>query len=91
MFCPDARSNDGMLDVIIADDLAPLRIAMMLPGAFKGKHVGKKGIHIFRASKIELITETKEPVHLDGESGGIRDHIIIRLLDKRVRMITSRP
>lgn len=88
MFCPSAVSNDGKLDVIIADNLPPLRIASLLPGAFKGGHVGKAGIHIYRASKIELICQDKEPVHLDGESGGIRDHVVARILDERVRIIT---
>ncbi len=88
MFCPDAVSNDGKLDVIVADRLAPLRIAMLLPPAFKGGHVGKKGIYIYKASKIELICDNTQPVHLDGESGGIRERVVIKLLDQRVRIIT---
>ena len=91
MFCPDAVSNDGKLDVIIADRLPPLRIAMLLPMAFKGKHAGKKGIHLYRASKVELICDNDQPVHLDGESGGMRNKVLARLLGERLRIITSRP
>ena len=91
MFCPDAVSNDGKLDIIIADRLPSIRIAMLLPKAFKGKHVGKKGIYIYRASKVELICDNKQPVHLDGESGGMRTGVMARLPGERVRIITSRP
>ena len=90
MFCPDAVFNDGKLDVIIADSIRPLRIAMLLPKALKGKHVGKRGINIFRASKIEVISDTKEPVHTDGESGFFQNHISMKCLDKKVRIITPR-
>ncbi|MBE6014151.1 MAG: diacylglycerol kinase family lipid kinase [Lachnospiraceae bacterium] len=90
MFCPKALMNDGMLDVIVADSIAPLRIAMLLPKAMKGKHVNARGIHIYRAARIDVVAASKEPVHMDGESGFFQTHISARCLEKRIKIITPR-
>ena len=89
MFCPEARSDDGILDVIVADSLPPLRIAQLLPKAMKGKHIGKKGIYTFKASKVEFKCDSLQPVHLDGEVGGILPEVTVSCLKGKVRIITS--
>ena len=89
MFCPEALSDDGVLDVIVADSLPPLRIAMLLPKALKGEHIGKKGIYTFKASKVEFRCDSPQPVHLDGEIGGILPEVKISCLKDKVRIITS--
>lgn len=88
-FCPEARSDDGILDVIVADSLPPLRIAMLLPKAMKGEHIGKKGIYTFKASKVELKCDSPQPVHLDGEIGGVLSEVTVGLLEEKVRIITA--
>ncbi len=88
-FCPEARSDDGVLDVIVADSLPPLRIAMLLPKAMKGEHIGKKGIYTFKASKVELKCDSPQPVHLDGEIGGVLSEVTVGLLEEKVRIITA--
>ena len=89
MFCPEAVSDDGILDVIVADSLPPLRIASLLPGALKGKHIGKKGIYTFKASQVEIKCDSPQPVHLDGEIGGVLPEVKISCLKDKVRIITS--
>ena len=89
MFCPEAVSDDGLLDVIVADSLPPLRIASLLPGALKGKHIGKKGIYTFKASQVEIKCDSPQPVHLDGEIGGVLPEVKISCLKDKVRIITS--
>lgn len=48
MFCPDAKNNDGVLDVIVVEGLSKLKLLFCLPTAFWGKHTHFKGIHILR-------------------------------------------
>lgn len=67
MFCPDAVDNDGLLDICYAHTISNLRILSILPGATKGKHVGKHGIVVSRAKTINIKTALPMYVHTDGE------------------------
>ena len=86
-FCPDASPQDGMLDVITAEGMSKLKLLLMLPTAFFGKHVHVKGIHIFRCKSIDINTSAPVSVHKDGESGGISDKISIFLENNSLKVI----
>lgn len=66
-FCPKAKIDDQVLDVIVAANLPKLKILFLLPTAFFGKHVNFKGIYIYQCKKAEMKMKTKCPVHTDGE------------------------
>lgn len=87
LFCPDARVNDGMLDVIVAADIPKWKMLYLLPKAFKGKHVGHKGIHIFRCTEVCMEAETGLPVHTDGEPVVRTDVLVAGLDSGRLRVI----
>ncbi len=89
MFCPEALSDDGVPDAIVADSPPPPRLAPPLPKALKGEHIGKKGIYTFKASQVEIKCDSPQPVHLDGEIGGVLPEVKISCLKNKVRIITS--
>ncbi|MDO4182555.1 MAG: diacylglycerol kinase family lipid kinase [Coriobacteriia bacterium] len=66
--CPDARLDDGLLDICIAH--APIarpnavRIFLMAKG---GHHTGCKPIEFLRARKLHLHFEAQPPIQADGE------------------------
>lgn len=64
---PEAKADDGLFDIIIADALSPFQRLHYLPVIEKGKHLDLPFIYYFRTGKI--IIESEEPVqyHLDGE------------------------
>jgi len=66
--CPDARLNDGMLDICIAHP--PLN-ALTATGLFvlakEGKHGGSKKIESHKASALHLEFEADVPAQIDGE------------------------
>lgn len=76
-FCPDASSADGLLDICIAENISKPRALFLLPLAYIGKHTGQKGIHIFRASKVRIVTSRPLPVHTDGEICGMYSELTI--------------
>ncbi len=67
LFCPDAKTDDGMLDVIVASNLSRLKVLFVLPTAFFGKHTGFSGVDIFKCRKAEIRVRDSCPVHTDGE------------------------
>ena len=64
---PEAKADDGLLDVVIADPLTTLQRLRWLPVIEKGKHLRLPFIQHFHTKKI--IIESNEPMqsHLDGE------------------------
>jgi diacylglycerol kinase (ATP) len=67
--CPEARVDDGLLDLCVVGDLSRLAALRELPGLYRGAHVDHPAVsfHPFRRLRIE---GTHVPVHLDGEPFG---------------------
>ncbi len=64
---PEARPDDGQLDVIIADQLSRLRLASFITRVMRGTHVGAKPVHIRRARRVTVEGLRGLPGHMDGE------------------------
>ena len=86
-FCPEAKVDDGYLDVIVVSGLPRWKVVLLLPLAFKGKHVGIKGIDIFRCKNVEISMKAELPIHADGEPIAIGSELKAGLLDKQVKII----
>ena len=67
MFCPGADYRDGYFDICVGGDISTLKTLTILPRTFKGKHVGYKGVNIYRAKNVRIKTEVPLWVHTDGE------------------------
>lgn len=86
-FCPDAKYDDGVLDVIVAHDISKFRILTILPQAFSGKHVGKRGIEVYTCKKATVNSVASLPVHTDGEPIYTGHDISARLDKKQVQLL----
>ena len=64
---PDARNDDGQLDLVYAEPATAMRVLSLLPKILRGQHLREADVHRFplRAATVEA----EEPVlsHLDGE------------------------
>ena len=89
MFCPAARPGDDILDLCIADDIPRWKVLLILPLAYFGKHVGRKGVHVLQCRKVTF--QNREPlcVHTDGEIFGFYDRLTIQFLPKKLKVITG--
>lgn len=87
-FCPQASPGDGMLDIIVVHDISPLKILLLLPTAFFGRHTLFKGITVLRCSECSVETEAPMPLHTDGEPGFLRRRIRVAVLKEKLRVIT---
>lgn len=66
-FCPDAKPDDDLLDIIVVADVPKIRALAILPAVFSGGHTHMKGVHIFRCKKAQIESVPALPVHADGE------------------------
>ncbi len=86
-FCPEASDTDGILDICIADSINPLRFFALFPMAYKGKHVGKRGLYIEKAKKIRIRTEEPVFVHTDGEVSFKSNDMTISLYPEKLNLL----
>jgi diacylglycerol kinase family enzyme len=64
---PDARLDDGLLDVGIAEAISRWRILTLLPRVMVGSHTKARDWRMFRCRKLTVACHGTIPVHLDGE------------------------
>lgn len=65
--CPDARADDGELDVLIVDALGRLEILGLVPKIMRGTHAGDSRLALRRAKKVTIESEAPLLVEADGE------------------------
>ena len=70
---PQAKADDGLLDIIIADALSPLQRLRYLPVIEKGKHLHLPFIHHYLTKKIRIECRETVSYHLDGEYGEAKE------------------
>lgn len=60
-FCPDARPDDGQLNVLVVSGLKAPALLLTLPFALFGKHTKFHGVHLFRCKKFPSIQPVPFP------------------------------
>jgi YegS/Rv2252/BmrU family lipid kinase len=89
MLCPEAKYDDGKLDVCVIGDISKWKILLLLPTAFRGKHVKYKDVDIIRCKEIMIKTMQPLPVHVDGESVETQSKIMVKCLVEKVTIIAG--
>ena len=64
---PDARPDDGLIDVCIVDRMGPGGVLTILPRAFNGSHLSRPQVTMLRTESLAIETRGNYPMHIDGE------------------------
>jgi len=81
LLTPDARNDDGLLDICFAPRMRLPQLLQILPRTFSGSHVRRAPVRLERGARIRLRGDAKGfPVHIDGEMVGLN----VRELDLRL-------
>ncbi len=80
LLTPDARNDDGLLDLCFTPRVGLLRLLSILPRTFKVTHVRAHPVQLQRGARIRIESASGFPVHVDGEMAGLA----VRQLDLRV-------
>jgi len=89
LLTPEARVDDGLLDLCLINKANRRRVLGLLPSAIKGKHLKEPEVVVHQSRKIEVITKNPIPVYYDGELPVLKDplHFVIELLPKKLNLI----
>ena len=80
LFCPDAKTDDGLLDFCMASKASKLRVLSILPTIYKGNHVKYPEVTMLRAGEAVISSKVPLWVHTDGE---------VRAMASRIRLSDS--
>lgn len=64
---PDARPDDGILDLCITHEVSRLGMLGLIPHFMKGSHVHRSPVTMARARRVSIASASKLIVHMDGE------------------------
>ena len=67
---PEAKPDDGLLDVLLIGDVTKAEFAATFPKIYRGKHIGHPKIEHLRGRRVLVDAPTPLPIALDGEQPG---------------------
>jgi diacylglycerol kinase (ATP) len=65
--CPDARLDDGLLDVVVVGPMSRLRFLRLFPRVFAGTHVDVDVVTVQRAREVQIEGPAGTSAYADGE------------------------
>jgi diacylglycerol kinase (ATP) len=64
---PQAKMDDGLLDVCVVGGLDPFKLFCLFPTVYAGKHLSIKAVQYFQSARARVETEHPMDVYADGE------------------------
>lgn len=64
---PQARLDDGKLDLCIVRDISRLKLLCLFPTVYSGRHLRMKDVEYLQTSRLKIETERPIAVYADGE------------------------
>jgi YegS/Rv2252/BmrU family lipid kinase len=65
--CPEARPDDGLLDLLLVDAIGRLEILQLVPKILRGSHAGHPRLRLMRAKRVVIESDDPLLVEADGE------------------------
>ena len=85
---PEAVPTDGLLDIMLVENLNLIKILKAIPLLFKGKLLEHKSVHLYKAKKIKVKSEKPIISEVDGILQGLTNEIEVELLPKQINFIS---
>lgn len=88
-FCPEAKPDDGYLDLLVVSGLKAPALLLSLPPALFGRHTRLPGMHLYRCKNVSIETNCALPVHTDGEPVFLQRRFSASTADFSLKIIVS--
>jgi diacylglycerol kinase (ATP) len=89
MFAPHARSDDGLIDLLLTQDLKRTTIMRELPRIRRGAHLANERVCIIKARHVRVETDTPADPLLVEADGNVRGHtpVEFRIMPGAIRVV----
>jgi diacylglycerol kinase (ATP) len=85
---PEAVPTDGLLDIMVVENLNLIKILKAIPLLFKAKLLEHNSVHLYKAKKIKVKSEKPIISEVDGILQGLTNEIEVELLPKQINFIS---
>ncbi len=86
LLAPNASLTDGLLDVVIIEDMSKPRYLRLAPTVFSGRHLRFRGVDVVRGREVHISASQRFTLYADGEAIA-QLPVTVRVLPGAVRMI----
>lgn len=83
---PKAKIDDGLLNLILAEEMSPLRIVKLFTSYKRGKHLEKSGVREILTRSGKISSDREFLYNIDGEIYSAKE-IDYRILEKKLKWI----
>jgi len=90
LIAPNARPDDGLLDVCVIRNMRAAQLLRHLPKLFTGEHIRLSEVTMYRGRDITIHVPEPVPLHVDGEAIGSYSKVEFTLLPKALRVLVPR-
>jgi diacylglycerol kinase (ATP) len=70
MIAPEAEIGDGLLDLIIIEDISKGKFLLSMPAAYRGKHIRQSCVKTYQGRRVDITCSQAVPLETDGETPG---------------------
>ena len=84
---PDAKPDDGLLDVCIIREMGAARLLWHLHKLFTGKHIRLPDVTMYKGKNITIVAPDPIPVHVDGEAIDSSSRVEFTLLPNAIKVL----
>lgn len=67
LIAPDARIDDGLMDVVLVEDISRTEFIRAFPSVLKGTHILHPKVHHWQCSRIFVNSTSPQPALIDGD------------------------
>jgi diacylglycerol kinase (ATP) len=83
---PDARPDDGLLDVGVLRTRTLLDWARLAVGVLLRRRRNDPELEVFRARRVEVRCDRPQPVERDGDPAGETDHLVVEIVPRALTL-----
>jgi YegS/Rv2252/BmrU family lipid kinase len=83
---PDARPDDGLLDVAVLQTRTMLDWLTLAVRVVARRRRKDPQLELFQARRIEIDCDRPQPVERDGDPAGTRDHLVVEVVPKALTL-----
>ena len=70
MLAPEAKSDDGLFDVVFIGDVGKVDFLTTAPKIYKGRHVAHPKVEVVRSARVDVDATDHLPIEVEGEQVG---------------------